>query len=392
MTMLKYNGTLDPSDHRVLYRKMRARIEEGQAEGERISELVASMLIDDKLVPPKLMNFSVGPSQELLFNVARYPDMKYRIHRNALRQLANGRDKVKIPMDFINEQLSRSTPWRSQAVADLFNVMYENTDFTTKQSPAPKFLHRFVGNELRGFLSQRFNISVASRELLCSFLEACGACGAAPFDGTATDVKFVMKCVLPYIFEPAPGTYVALGVEWSNSDFGMGRMQVAMTAWLPGTNSFTVLDGVMWKRHIGSVIEETNDVITPELIKKDTAAQQQAILDNVRQSLQPEKIDALLGAIGKAAEEKIPWEVLKKHIARIITAEKLKNLEAAMDDDEVIDLPRVPRQDGEIMPTKLWAVQALSWLSAHEDRVDQKLKLQRESSTFLPGNTGGGSD
>ena len=372
---------LDPKDPQYtrLYNKLRSRLEVGEQEQTRLINAVANMVIRDKLVTPTGMLFSIREGVTKLGISYSNEDKVYRINRHALGQLAL---KVGFPVVYVNVlQRPSEDNWRADLLAYNLNTLFHKEEFKDK-SGQPKFLHRIVGDELRGFLSRRFNRHVASAPLLRAYLEACQMAGAYPVEATTSDVKLALKCTLPHVFEPFPGQFVCVGVEWANSDFGAGRMQVALSVWMPQGDRFTVLDQVLSRVHIGSVIEDSDIELSDETAQKESEAQASAIKDAVAKQLSPEAVDRLLDAIRRAHEEEIPWEKLRTQISRYISKVEVENLEKLLK-EESFDLPPVKRVDGEIVPTKWWASSALSFLANRTEDPERKFELQHAAGSFI---------
>jgi hypothetical protein len=372
-----------PEQARRAYRRLSERIELGEDSQNAVIQKVADMVIIDKLVKPSEMTFHPG-NRELLVEYDRQPGKLYRIHKHALSQLCI-KDKVRIPAEWVNRQVQNENkePWRPEMVAGVFTTVYKNTDFRSKQVDDPKFLHRVVGDQLRGFLSRRFNRHIASGRLLRAFLAVCAECGAVPMDGTATDVKVALKCALPHVFEPVPNEFVAFGIEWSNSDFGAGRMQVSMCMWSIWGDRFTVLENGIFRRHIGSVIEEADVEISDATATKEADAQASAIRDTVIEQLSTTNVDKLLKIIAMAHKEELPWDKIKGQLTKFLPQEGIKTLKEALE-NEIVDLPPVrTNADQEKVPTKWWASQALSWLASRTNDPEKKLDLEKASSAFL---------
>jgi len=357
-----------------LYSRVKSRVEAGIADQDRLLDKVSSMVIRDKLVSPKGMRFHSGEGGRLNISYGTEPGLT--IHRHALTQLSQ---KVGIPATYVN--FLNEEGWKRDLLALNLNEQFHHTVFNDR-SGQPKFLHRIVGTELRGFLSRRFNRHIASAPLLRAFVETCAQVGALPFDAVASDIKVALKCLLPYVFEPVRGQFVCIGVEWSNSDFGAGRMQVALSLWMPQGDRFSVLDHVVSRVHIGSIIEETDVEISEETAKKEAEAQCSVIRDSVVNQLSEESVDRLLKAIEVAQNENITWYALKGQLSRFLSRQDINNLTSALE-DEVIDLPPVKVVDGEKTPTKWWASQALSWLANRTDDSEKKLELQHAAGSFL---------
>jgi hypothetical protein len=363
-----------------LYNRVKARVEQGISQQDRLLEKVAAMVIRDKLVAPTAMRFfSLGDQLRMSYGTKNVgPEGSLTIHKHAITQLAG---KVNLPITYVNYLQSKTEPWKMEMLAHILDGSYANTKFPDRAGN-PKFLHRIVGNELRGFLSRRFNRHIASAPLLRSFIESCTQVGAVPFDATVSDIKVALKCLLPHVFEPVKGEYLCVGVEWSNSDFGAGRMQVALSMWMPQGDRFTVLDHVISRVHIGSVIEETDVDISDETARKEAEAQASAIRDSVVGQLSSESVDRLLNAVEMAHTENIPWHSLKGQLSRFLGKKDVETLQSLLEDD-VLDLPAVHSVEGVKTPTKWWAAQALSWLANRTEDAEKKLELQHAAGSFL---------
>jgi hypothetical protein len=301
------------------------------------------------------------------------------IHRHALGQLAA---KVNVPMTYVNHLQNESPAnWKTELLGEILTTSYHKTEFKDRSGP-PRFLHRIVGTELRGFLSRRFNRHLASAPLLRAFLSATREVDAFPFDATTTDVKLALKCYLPYVFEPVKGEFVCLGVEWTNSDFGSGRMQVALTMWMPRGDRFTVLDDALSRVHIGSIIEDSDIELSEETSQKEAEAQSMAVRDTVRTQLTTESVEKVLKAVELAHTEAVPWHRIRGNLARYLGKKEVDDLHKALK-AEVLDLPALPKVDGETMATRWWASSALAWLANKEEDPEKKLELQKASGSFL---------
>lgn len=372
---------LNPNDASAarLYHKVKSRLELGEQEQQRLISLVSSMVIRDKLVSPTAMHFHATEGSNHIALSYSKDEKKYTIHRHALQQLAM---KVNLPIVYV-KILNRASSdnWRADLLAQNLNTLFHKEEFKDRAG-SPRFLHRIVGDELRGFLSRRFNRHIASAPLLRAFLESCAASGACPVDAVTSDVKLALKCMLPHVYEPVKGQFVCVGVEWANSDFGAGRMQVALSLWMPQGDRFSVLDQVLSRVHIGSVIEDSDIELSDETAKKEAEAQASAINDAVSRQLAPDSVDRLIEAIQKAHQEEISWDKLKTHLSRFIAKGEVESLQKMLEEDSV-DLPPVHRVGAEVTPTKWWAVSALSFLANRTEDPEKKFDLQHAAGSFL---------
>lgn len=371
---------------------LKARLPQGDAEARALIDAVSKMVIRDKLVPPKKTHFFSSGSGVLLLNYEG-DEANYTIHRHALGQLAS---KVGLPMIYANALQKTSEDgesWRPQLLAYNLNELFHKSPFKESRTDlGVRFLHRLVGQELRGFLSRRYNRSLASAPLLRAFGEACENVGAKAVEATSTDVRVALKCLLPTVFEAYPGEYLCLGVEWSNSDFGAGKLSVCQTIWrvLAGTSS--VLDESVSKVHIGSIIEETDIDLSEDTMRAEVSAQQKVVRDAVKKLLEEKMIDRMLTAVRAAHELEIPWSRLKGQLINVLSKADVDWMRNLLDGTtSIVDLPSVniSESDDGKSPNAWWVSSCLSTLASRSDDPDRRLELQREAGRFLAGGLRG---
>lgn len=365
---------------------LRSRMEEyfvrGAAAKEALVEKVAGTVIRDRLVPPTAMTF-YGEDGGL---VLRYSNLHSftKIHRHALGQLSS---KVGIPLKYV-DMLGVPPVWRQTLLAHNFNELFHRGVFLDPKGEPLKFLHRIVGDELRGFLSRRYQRNLASLPMLHAFVEVCQAMEAQPVAAVSTAVKFGLKCYLPMTFQVFPGEFVAVGVEWANSDFGAGKMEVNSTLWRLRGNTFSTLDETISKVHLGAVIQESDIELSAETMAKEVDTVCSAIQDAVRAQLSPDTIDKLLSAIRKAAAEDISWAKLRQRLKKFLYTSELDNLEKLFDDEgvlmEIEDLPPPGRTEaGQPLPTRWWAVNAVSRLAKNAATDERRFDLEHAAGELL---------
>jgi hypothetical protein len=303
-----------------------------------------------------------------------------RIHRHALQQLAS---KVGLPMNYVSA-LQGGDSWRQELLATNLSELYQRPTWTERGGQPVRFLHRLVGGELRGFLSRRFNRHLASAPLLRAFTEQAALLGARPVEASSSPVRSSLKCLLPRVFEAFPGEFVCLGVEFSNSDFGSGRLKVCQTVWrvLEGTGA--VLDEGLSRAHIGSVIDESDIEMSDETAQKEVAAQQSAVRDHVKEYLAEATVEKLLTAVRAAHEKQMSWSTLVKRLKEFLGKGELAWVEGALKNEVITDLPPISYTDaGERAPNAYWASSAVSSLALRAEDTDRRMELQREAGRLL---------
>jgi hypothetical protein len=365
------------------------RFRVGSGAERALLERVAATVIRDKLAFASGMHFEPhpleggAPAVHLRYGTSAE---RFTIHRHALAQLAG---KAGLPLSYVAALNAgdAALAWRTDLLCHNLNELFGRTSFVDGRGAPVPFLHRLVGTELRGFLSNRFNRNLASAPLLAAYVDACRAAGAHPVEAVVSDVRFSLKCYAPHVFEPLPGQYICVGVEWSNSDFGAGKHLVCQTVWDPLRDTRVVLDETISRVHLGSVIEESDIEMSAATAAKEVDAQASAICDAVTQQLKQESIDRLLDAIRIASEQEIPWTKLKGQLQRFLYRKDLETIELLLHQaNDVIDLPPPGRAaDGTPLPTKWWASSIVSWIASKSDDEDRKLELQHEAGRLLAG-------
>jgi hypothetical protein len=272
----------------------------------------------------------------------------------------------------------------SQLARD-FNGLYHIPKWSDRNGPV-RFLHRIVGNELRGFLSHRYNRHLATAPMLRTFVESCRAGSARPIDATSTPVRVSLKYLLPKVFEAFPGENVCFGTEFGNSDFGAGRLTVRSTIWRASSGTSSVLDEVFGKVHIGSVIEDSDIEMSDDTAHKEVVAQQGAIRDAVTQQLEEKTVERLLKAIRLAHEEEVPWSRLRPQLAKFLGKADQEWMEGLLTGKatNIIDLPPVLHGDA-LFANTWWASACVGALADKSEDPDRKLELQKEAGRLLEG-------
>jgi hypothetical protein len=367
----RYNEAVD---------RMERRFSLGAQQEQMLLDTVAKTVIVDKLVPPKSMDFPVDSTGVKI----RYAgELVCSIHRHALNQLCS---KVKLPMSYVDLLLAGKDSWKKDLLAYNLESLFSSPDWVERGGEPTRFLHRIVGNELRGFLSRRFNRHLASAPLLRAFIDQCVIEGARPVEASSSPVRNALKCLLPTVFEAFPGEYICTGVEWSNSDFGSGKLKVLQTVWRVTTGTAAVLDEGLSRAHIGSVIEESDIEMSDATARKEVEAQQGAVRDHVKEYLAEKTVGRLLTAIRAAHEEAIPWAQLRSRLRDVVGKGDLDWLQQVLDKkgESIIDLPPISyAPDGAPTPNRYWASSALSALASKADDTDRRLELQREAGKLL---------
>jgi hypothetical protein len=373
------------ADHALT--QLKKMFDTGLEEQTKLIAQVRELHIKDRLVDPGQMSFNITKGvRQITYGDGVVAD----IHRHAFGQIC-GTAEFRRDQVTIFERLN--APWSYKLIEHNLQTIFSNRTYIDRKKQPAKFLHRLVTPahalrpQLRGFLSRSFNRFLASRPLLSGFISACAEVGAVPVEASTSDVFFSLKCFLPYVFEPVPGEYVAFGVTWSNSDFGRGSMTVALTATRIATGGAIVFGDAISRRHIGSVIQDSDVEISEDTARKEVDAQVSAIHDCVRHELSEESVERMCKALTEAAEKKIPWSRIKHELA-VLGKSELITLQEYLEQSRsgVIDLPPATfsdDDDNEPLPTRWWVSNAISYLATKTVNPDKKADLQAAAGLIL---------
>lgn len=353
----------------------------------RARELVRSVeetVIVDYTREPKDITFSAmyALPETLVMGLTQSRREHYTIHAHALSQIGT---RLQIEAGYVR-RLNVESPnnWRRGLLRDNLNTLMHMTEFSKRGDGAMRFLLRFVGDELRGFMSRSYGRHLASKPMLAAFLSACAQAGAAPTDAVTTAVKSSLSCYLPVVFEPTPKEYVAVGVRWSNSDFGAGRLAISLALMSITRGHSVVLSDEYSKVHIGSIIPEGDLEISDETATKEVEAAASAIKDAVDNLLKPASVKRLMGAIEQAREQHVDWATLRRDLKKFLYEHELTLADKAVQDGFNDLMAPGFGKDGQRLPTKWWAMSLVSML-AEVPGIDPERRsdLQQEAGRYI---------
>ena len=368
-------------------RRAREKLEQhvlvGQSRQKSIVEEVSKMHIKDALVFPREMNFSHERGLKVTIR-----DREFTIHQHALGQLAGVLEYPKTYLNKLQKGVAGISAHKCRMkLSEDLNWHASNAALKDRKKQDARYLVRYVDNEIRGYLSRSFKRHLASAPLMRAFLKSCEQAGLVPVDGHASPVRVNLQCVLPYVFEPYDGEFVSVGVAWSNSDFGGGRMKVSMFMKRVNGNASAVLSDAISEVHIGPVIEESDIAMSDETVRAELKAQSQAIDDAVAGQMTPEKVQKLLDVIQAAQEEKVPWYRLRNELGGMLQRKEMdhiKELLAGKREEGFEELPPVEfDDDGDPIATRWWSSTVIGQLAEAEQSAERKKELQEFAGQLL---------
>jgi hypothetical protein len=356
-------------------KRFQAQLEEtihnSQRSAMSVIEKIQRETPEDRIAHTTSIEFAVDgdDSKTLLMGLRNRKAKGYfqaPMHKNALDQVA---ERAGIPGTYVNRLLEKD--YGRQLLVENFSTIFQKEE-------DKKFLVRSVGGQIRGVLSNSFR-RMDSAPIIEAFAAACEGIGAVPVEGVGGDLRWAIKAVLPMVFQPSKkkGTeeLIAFGVQLSNSDFGKGTLSLNAFMTRVICTNYATLEQVLREVHLGKRL--TDDLeFSAETYKSDTKTQVLAVRDMVKGVLAPAKVNALVGRIGKALEERIDtksaWAELPKLGLLKGEVDKVKEL---FNDAGVEMLP--------IGQTQARLSNAVSWFAKSAATPERRLELEQIAGDLL---------
>lgn len=356
-------------------KRFQAQLEEtihkSQASAMSVIEKVQRETPYDRIAHSQSLEFAVDGDSDKgiimsLHNRKAKGYFSERLHKNALDQVA---ERAGIPGMYINRLLEK--PYGRELIVDNLSTIYKKEEDT-------KYLIRSVNEEVRGVLSSSYRL-MDSGPIIEAFAKACQDIGAVPIEGVGGDLRWAVKAILPMVFQPSKkqGTeeLIAFGVQLSNSDFGKGALGLNAFMTRVICTNYATLEQVLRQVHIGKRLSDDLE-FSRETYAADTKTQVLAVRDMVKGVLASDKVNALVGRIGKSLEERIDpkeaWAELPKLGLLKGEVDKVKEL--------FID------GDVEVLPpgtTKARLANAVSWFAKSAATPERRLELEEVAGTLL---------
>ena len=280
----------------------------------------------------------------------------YKVSDHALSQVA---ERVGVPYAYLSQLARGAQPWQTDLAAHLLSEHHDHRD-------SERRLVRSVKGVIRGYLSDKYR-RLDSRPLVDALAQEAQALGAVPVDGVVTETRAALKVIMPEPIEVRPGEWVALGAEWSNSDFGNGthslRGFVIRVACLNGMTTENSLRQV----HVGAKLSDDFE-FSARTMRLDTETSVSALRDVVRGVLGPAGADKLRARVAAASDKEVGKAPLERRVKELPKATQ-KLVVDAFESEDVINLP-----EGK----NAWrASNAISWVARNCEDAEQRLDLER---------------
>ena len=362
--------------------RLQKRVRAGAEQQKDAIEKAVNTVIVDRLYYPKKMHFVVSPTQDHIWLEYEVEQGKsYSIHNHALGQMA---EVCGMPRIFASKlrrgDFDSTMRWQLELLCHNFNELFHERSYTDGKNRPLKYLRRAVGDQIRGFQGKNFKRSLKTADLLRVFIEECAGYRAAPVEAWTTDVKTTIKCVLPFVFEPIPGEFVAFGETFGNSDFGAGRLSVSSTLMRISSGTIQVLEDAMSKIHLGKVIEGDDTMeLSNETLEHELDAHKSGLRDVIRAQFDVNNIKSRLDAVRAAHDAGIDWYKLRGQLMKVLAKKDIEFVKSLLEQgDDLIDLPPVTTgSDGNRKATNWWAANVVGWMANKEKDEDKKHSMQQ---------------
>lgn len=303
-------------------------LERGRSQGQALIDHLSSNTPEDHKVPHHFLHFF--PYQDYVTLSFYGESAEKRIHPHALGQMCQ---KSGIPKRYADLMLK-------EGQADLLatNLNYRFGGMQPTRNGVPNFLLRSVGDEVRGFLSDRYR-RWGSMDIIEAFAAVAQKCKALPIAAVATDTRMYIKVVLDKLFDAGKDVFL-YGMCLQHSDFGDGALSMkSCLTRLVCDNGMLGEDG-MRRIHLGARIGDDVE-LSERTYQLDTKTMASAVADVTGAMLQEDRVKRNLAKVealsGKVIDAEEKLEVLRKN-SRIDKGEKERIAELYRS-AEVVKLP-----------------------------------------------------
>lgn len=346
-------------------------IQKSQSSALSVIEKVTSEIPKDRIAHTESLEFSIDGEAEgtLLVGLRNRKAKGYfqeRLHKHALNQVT---ERAGIPGMFVTRLLEK--PYGRELLVDNLTTIFQ-------KEPDQKLLIRSVNRQVRGVLSDKFRL-MDSAPIIEAFSKACSTIGAVPIEGVGGDLRWAVKAILPWVFQPAAKKgqeeLISFGVQLANSDFGAGALSVNVFLTRIICTNYATLEQVMRKTHLGRRLGDDLE-FSRETYEADTKTQVLAVRDTVHQMLAPDKVRMLVGKIGEALDARIDpkqaWAELPKMGLLKGEVEGVKEL---FNNAGVEELP--------IGTSPARLANAISWFAKSVPTAERRLELEQLAGKLM---------
>lgn len=323
---------------------------------------------EDSVVPAKGLDFYVDDEHNDVRVHFGSGDVerRYSLHDHAIGQLM-GRGAVTIPSRF-GRDLAHGPKWQRDLLAHNLNEVYERAD--------GRVLVRAVHGRAKGVLSDRYGI-MDTRPLLAAFAEETTKMGAVPIMTHRMEVRNAIKVMLPRVFSPVGFERIGIGLQFKNSDYGSGALDIRVFALRLWCTNFATMESELRRVHLGSRMVE-GIALSHETHGKVQDALVSAIRDIVAQTLTEDALEAMMDRISAASTKELGGtesivNLLKRHFG----TKKAR---------EIVQVYSGAEAPIEALPpggTQYRLAQAVGWWAQQQEKQEDRLEAEQVAGKLL---------
>jgi hypothetical protein len=349
----------NPQQEAFVRDRLQQYIRQGQEAARGAVERAMQVVPHDAVVGTAFTAFeAIGPGVRMLFR-----DSTLGLHPNALGQVA---DRLGIPMTYVHHLLEKEG-WGAELLARDLN---EHTAHANQ-----RWLVRAIGGQARAVLSDSYR-RIDCRPSLAALIEAVRETGAIVTMGHATDLRTVVKVVVPRIHEVYPGEHVVLGATWSNSDFGRGANDLSTFVFRPRCWNGATGESVVRNIHLGKRLSDDVEY-SEKTLRLDSEATASALRDAARSTLAGGRAQRYLEGIKTAAETRVDPKGRAEVLAKDFSKDVAKQVVEAFSGGDIEQMPA---------GQNLWRwSNAISFVAGQlgDDKEELKIDLERAAGKVL---------
>lgn len=346
--------------------KLNEYVDKSRAGAEATVRQILEQVPNDRVVPAGKLEFAADSRMAVRYDHPIDGPQWTSLHHHALIQAAS---RMEVPTSYADD-LNGSEWGRQLLVRNL------NDNLRHRIGDDPRFLLRAVNGEVRGFLSNRYR-RIDSRPILDVLMGQANKVGGIVAWGHAGDVNVALRIIIPEVREAVSGDFVVVGVDFSNSDFGRGAVDLSSFLLRLACINGAMVATDFRKIHLGARLDESME-FSERTYRLDTAAMTSALKDMSERLLSPARLDAMVESVRAANAKTIDPDREVAGIRKRITKAESEALSEKFRSADVVDLPA---------GTTAWRFSnALSWLAREtrqEGRGERALELESLAGEFV---------
>ena len=383
-----YNESQDSAGKRAALVYLNNYMDGGRQAGMRLRKTIQDSIIRPLKVFTKDMRFEMREKGlPAYFAAIDGAEQEFCLHTHAFRRMREEADLSSTTTRVMLE----GPEWDRKNLEMLLNSKFSNKGFIQRGGGMPRFINLVVGNQVRGFVGRGFKRHLRSGPLLDAFIKSCAQFGAMPVSAIASDLRVTLRCMLPYAFSPRSEEYLALGISFSNSDFGAGAFRLELTVMslrnghvmpMKTLNGSGHGEGHNGGKGDDDAMDSTE--LSEETVLKLIHAKQGEVEDLVRSALHQASANAFFDEVAEAMEKKISWHQFERYLRGKLTQEEMEVVQSLLKKgSKSSELPEVTYDSDDQAIMDLWFASNVLGKIAEGAEGERKEELQSAAGKLL---------